>query len=66
MYGYNLKFLISPNSVLTISAADKRLNEIKDTQKDAKAMLEIANENMKHFYNKGVQDASKFKIENLI
>ena len=49
-----------------VPATNERLNEIKDTQEDAKAMLEITNENMKHFYNKEVQDAPKFKIEDLV
>jgi len=57
---------IIPNSALMVPATNERLNEIKDTQEDAKAMLEITNENMKHFYNKEVQDAPKFKIEDLV
>jgi len=44
-----------------VPTADERLNEIKNAQKDAKAMLEIANENIKHFYDKGVKDAPEYK-----
>lgn len=61
LYGYNPDFTISPNSTLMVPTADERLNEIKNAQKDAKAMLEIANENIKHFYDKGVKDAPEYK-----
>jgi len=49
-----------------VLAANERLNEIKDSQEDTKAMLEIASENIKCFYDRGVKDTPKFENGNLI
>jgi len=50
-----------------IPVANERLNEIKEVHwEEVEVMLEITNENIKCFYDRGVQDAPEYKKGDLV
>jgi hypothetical protein len=66
LYGYNPDFTISPNSASNVPAADERSNEMKEAREDAEAMLRMANERMKRYYDRNIKEAPQFKKGDLV
>jgi hypothetical protein len=61
LYGYNPEILIHPNLNSTNPTADERIDMLKEAQEDAKSTLQLVNERMKKFYDRGVKDTPTFK-----
>ena len=63
LYGYDPEFTIAPSPDLSIvPAADRRLEDLRLAQDDAKAALEVAADRMKRYYDRARDEAPTFEV----
>ena len=67
LYGYNPEFAVSPPTAFPkIPEAERRLEELREVQKEAQAALEVAADRMKRYYDHSVRGAPEFKPGDLV
>ena len=62
VYGYDPGFTVHPTGQTSVPAAEARLEELSKAREEAQAALEVAADRMKRYYDRGVQEAPKFRV----